>query len=84
MFFVRNIKFKGDKGLKEMIENYRREAETLNRYRQILAQKIALETDPDRLRELELRKETVEAERFEMIEDIRAMASYIAARKNAE
>lgn len=64
------------KSIREMIAEYGREARRLSEYKKRLAEEIKLERDTDRLRELELRKSTVEAERYEILADMKAMLSY--------
>ena len=65
---------------KNMIASYSLEARRLAEYKKRLAEQIRSERDTDKLRELELRKNTVEAERYEILADIRAMISYEAER----
>lgn len=69
---------------KEMIKAYGAEARRLADYRKKLSAKISTETDVFKLRELLLRKSTVESERYEIIDDIRSLLEYERARENAE
>ena len=62
--------------LKEMIASYSREAVRLAEYKRRLAEQIKAERDVDTLKELELRKSTVEAERYEILDDLRSMIRY--------
>ena len=66
--------------IKEMIAEYGREAKRLAEYKKKLIEEIKAEHDVDRLHELELRKDTVEAERYEILADMKAMISYEAER----
>lgn len=63
-----------------MIVEYGREARRLAEYKKRLAEEMKAERDTDRLRELELRKTTVETERYEILADMKAMISYEAER----
>ncbi len=64
-----------------MAERYRREAARLNEYRLRLARLLADERDVDKRKDLELRKAVVEAERYEILDDLRALNRYIDERR---
>lgn len=68
----------------EIAKNYHKEAARLNEYRRKLIQMIKAERDVDRLKDLEQRKSVIEAERYEIIDDLRALNSYIAERRRHE
>ena len=63
-------------GLKEMIKSYRKEAKRLSQYRKKLIEEMKSEQDTDKLHQLELRIYTLETERYEIMDDIRAMQEY--------
>lgn len=63
--------------IKEMIAEYGREAKRLMEYKKRLAEMMRLETDVGKLPDYELRINTVEAERYEILADIRAMMAYV-------
>lgn len=65
----------------QMAENYRAEAARLYEYRRRLASEIKTERDPDRLHILEEKKAVAEAERYEIIDDLRHIRDYISERK---
>lgn len=63
---------------KKMIKEYGREAAKLAQYKKELKLKMSEETDPDRLADYELRIKTADAERYEILADMKAMMSYEA------
>ena len=67
---------------REMISQYSATAHALmERKRQIVAE-LKAERDVNKTKELELRKSTIEAERYEVLEDMRALISYVKEREN--
>ena len=66
---------------REMISGYSAVAKGLAEHRKKLSAMIKEERDVNKKRELELRKSTVEAERYEVLEDMRALISYVKERE---
>lgn len=62
--------------IKRMIAEYNHEAKRLAEYKKRLEAEMKEERDTDKLRELELRKSTVEAERYEILADMKEMIAY--------
>lgn len=62
---------------REMIAEYSAVAKRLFEHRKMLAAMIKDERDVNKIRELELRKSTVEAERYEVLDDMRELISYV-------
>lgn len=67
--------------IKEMIAEYGREARRLAEYKKRLTEEMKTERDVDKLHELELRKNTIEAERYEILADMESMMSYETERE---
>ena len=75
---------RGDSGLREfreLISQYSAVAHALNARKRKLAEEIKAERDVEKLKNLVLRKSTVEAERYEVLADMRAMISYVKERE---
>lgn len=68
------------KNFKEMIKEYGREASRLAKYKKALEEKMRLETDVDKRKDYELRINTLEAERYEILADMRAMMLYVSGK----
>lgn len=66
---------------RDLISQYSAVARTLMDQRRKLVAEIKNERDVDKLRELELRKSTIESERYEVLEDMRALISYVRERE---
>lgn len=66
---------------RELISQYSAVAHRLMEHKRRLAAEISCERNVDRIKELELRKSTVEAERYEVLEDMRALISYVRERE---
>lgn len=66
---------------REMIAEYSAVAKRLFEHRKKLAAMIKEERDVNKIRELELRKSTVEAERYEVLDDMRELISYVGERE---
>ena len=66
---------------REMIRAYSAAAHALNRKKQELLDELKTETDVERRKDLELRKNTLEAERYEVLDDMRSLIGYVAERE---
>lgn len=64
--------------MREMIEQYIREASALEAHSERLKELISKERDVDVKKELLLRKATVDIERYEILDDIRSMRGYLS------
>lgn len=71
-------------GFDEMIKNYTAEADRLFEYRRKLIEEIKRERDVDRLHNLEERKALIEVERYEILDDLKAILSYVKEDSDAE
>lgn len=66
---------------RDMISLYSATAHALmERKRQIVAE-LKAERDVNKIKELELRKSTIEVERYEVLDDMRALISYVKERE---
>lgn len=68
----------------EMIKRYQAEAKKLEERRRVLAEEIKNEWDTDRLHLLEQRAALLDTERYEILQDLRAISAYVKERENAE
>lgn len=66
---------------RRMIDRYSAEAHALNRKKQELSQLLRSERDVEKIKDLELRKSTVEAERYEVLADMRELIAYVSERE---
>ena len=75
---------RADRELREfraLITQYSAAAHALNARKRELAEMISAERNVDKIKELELRKSTIEAERYEVLDDMRALISYVKERE---
>lgn len=66
---------------RKMAAEYRREAARLSEKRRELAEKIKAERDLEVVKDLELRKSVIEAERSEILEDLGDITLYLEERE---
>ena len=66
---------------RRMIEQYSATAHDLNHKKVELAAMMETERDVERLKDLKLRLTTVEAERYEVLEDLRGLIGYVKERE---
>lgn len=62
--------------IKKLIKEYKAEAKRLQEYARKLALEIENRNSEEDISMLELRKETIEAERYEILSDISSMLKY--------
>lgn len=68
----------------EMMSRYRSEAKRLEERRKQLSEEIKNEWDTDRLHLLEQRAALLDTERYEILQDLRAISAYVKERENAK
>lgn len=68
----------------EMINSYKEAAKRLAERRRQLAEEIKVEWDTDRLHLLEQRAALLDTEKYEILQDMRAIQSYVKERENAK
>lgn len=66
---------------RELISQYSATAHALMERKRLIAAELKVERDVNRIKELELRKSTIESERYEVLEDMRALISYVKERE---
>ena len=67
---------------REMISQYSAAAQALMERRRQIAAELKSERDVNKIKELELRKSVIEQERYEVLDDMRALISYVKEREN--
>lgn len=68
----------------ELIDQYGKTAGELFRKKKELEGMLVKERDVERIKDLKLRKSTIEQERYEVLADMREMISYVKERENAK
>lgn len=66
---------------REMIAQYRATAGALMECRRRIVEELKTERNINKIKELELRKSVIEAERYEVLDDMRELISYVKERE---